>query len=93
MQVSMVNELIKMFDMMAPMVKGLAGGGMGNAMKALQQMQQGGAFNPGAQLQKPKGDTGKRMTPQQRKEEQKKREKMLRKLKRDQKGRPKGEEE
>ena len=92
-QVSMVNELIKMFDMMAPMVKGLAGGGMGNAMKALQQMQQGGAFNPGAQLQKPKGDTGKRMTPQQRKEEQKKREKMLRKLKRDQKGRPKGEEE
>ena len=56
-------------------------------------MQQGGAFNPGAQLQKPKGDTGKRLTPQQRKEEQKRREKMLRKLKRDQKGRPKGEEE
>lgn len=85
-QVPMVNELIKMFDVMAPMVKGLAGGGLGNAMKAIQQMQQGGAFNPGTQLQKMKGDTGKRLTPQQRKDEQKKREKMLRKLKRDQKG-------
>jgi signal recognition particle subunit SRP54 len=91
--VQMVNEVIKMFDVMAPMVKGLAGGGLGNALKAIQQMQQGGAFNPGASLQRAKGDTGKRLTPQQRKEEQKRREKMLRKLKRQQKDRGKGDEE
>jgi signal recognition particle subunit SRP54 len=91
--VQMVNELIKMHDVMAPLVKGMAGGGMGNAMKAIQQMQQGGAFNPGAQLQKPKGDTGKRLTPQQRKEEQKRRDKLLRKLKRDQKGKGKGDDD
>ena len=90
-QVSMVNEVIKMFDIMGPMAKGMAAGKIGDAMKMMQQMQQGGAFNPGAQLQKAKGDTGKRMTPQQRKDEAKKREKMLRKLKREKKDRKPGE--
>jgi signal recognition particle subunit SRP54 len=85
-QVPKVNEVLKMYDMMAPMVKGLAGKGIGNAMKAVQQMQQGGMFNPGAQLQKIKGDTGKRLTPKEKEDLRRKRDKELRKKKREQKG-------
>jgi signal recognition particle subunit SRP54 len=85
-QVPKVNEVLKMYDMMAPMVKGLAGKGMGTALKAVQQMQQGGMFNPGAQLQKIKGDTGKRLTAKEREDLRRKREKELRKKKREQKG-------
>jgi signal recognition particle subunit SRP54 len=84
-QVPKVNEVLKLYDMMAPMVKGLAGKGMGTALKAVQQMQQGGMFNPGAQLSKIKGDTGKRLTPKEKEDLRRKREKELRKKKREQK--------
>lgn len=88
-QVPAVNNVLKMYDTMAPMLKMLAGKGVGGRMAALQQMQSSGMLNPGAQIQKPKGDTGKRLTPQQRKEEALKREKMLRKLKREGKNKKK----
>jgi signal recognition particle subunit SRP54 len=91
-QVPAVNNVLKMYDTMAPMLKMLAGKGVGGRMAALQQMQNSGMLNPGAQIQKPKGDTGKRLTPQQRKEEAIKREKMLRKLKRAKKDGNKGDE-
>jgi signal recognition particle subunit SRP54 len=92
-QVPAVNNVLKMYDTMAPMLKMLAGKGVGGRMAALQQMQSSGMLNPGAQLQKPKGDTGKRLTPQQRKEEALRREKMLRKLKREQKGKKRGDDD
>ncbi|QDU29779.1 Signal recognition particle protein [Anatilimnocola aggregata] len=85
-QAPMVNEVIKMFDIMGPMAKGMAGGNMGTAMKAIEQMQRGGMFNPGAQLAKVKGDTGRRMTAKEKEDMRKKREKELRKKKREQKG-------
>jgi signal recognition particle subunit SRP54 len=88
--VTEVNNVLKMYDTMAPMLKMMAGKGLGGRMQALQQMQSGGMFNPGAQLRKPKGDTGKRLTPKQKEEERKKREKLLRKLKRDQKDKRQG---
>jgi signal recognition particle subunit SRP54 len=85
-QVPVVNELIKSFDVMGPMIKQMSSGGISGAMKSIQQMQQGGAFNPGAQLQKLKGDTGKRLSPKEKEEMRRKREKELRKKKREQKG-------
>jgi signal recognition particle subunit SRP54 len=48
-------------------------------------MKNGGLLNPGAQLNKQKQGTGKRLTAEERKKLQKQREKELRKRKRDQK--------
>lgn len=88
-QVPAVNNVLKMYDTMAPMLKMLAGKGVGGRMAALQQMQNSGMLNPGAQLQKPKGNTGKRLTASEKQAEREKREKMLRKLKREQKNKKK----
>jgi len=85
-QVPEVNNVLKMYDTMAPMLKMMSGKGMMGKMKAIQEMSAGGLFNPGAQLAKPKGDTGRRMTPKEKEEMRKKREKELRKKKREQKG-------
>ena len=64
----------------------MAGKGMGGRMQALNELRRQGAFNPGAQISKPKGDTGKRLTNEERKRMQKQREKELRKRKRESKG-------
>lgn len=77
-----VNELLKQFEVMAPMVKMMAGQGAGNRMQMMQQIQQAGMLNPGARLQKPKGDTGRRLTSQEKAELKRRREKELRRKKR-----------
>jgi signal recognition particle subunit SRP54 len=76
-----VNDLVKQFDGMASMMKGMAGLGMRDRMKQLQQLQSG-MTNPGARLAKPKGDTGKRLTAEERKKLKKQREKDARRRKR-----------
>ncbi len=76
-----VNDLVKQFDGMASMMKGMAGLGMRDRMKQLQQLQSG-LTNPGARLSKPKGDTGKRLTAEERKKQKKQREKDARRRKR-----------
>ncbi|MBW8883827.1 MAG: signal recognition particle protein, partial [Planctomycetia bacterium] len=83
-QVQDVNALIKQFDMMAPVMKAMAGKGMGQRMQALQELQQSGMFNPGGQMPKIKGDTGKRLTSKEKAELRKKREKELKKKKKEQ---------
>ena len=83
-QVQEVNQLLKQFDMMAPIMKTMAGKGMGQRMQALQQLQNSGMFNPGARAPKVKGDTGKRLTSKEKAELRKKREKELKKKKREQ---------
>jgi signal recognition particle subunit SRP54 len=83
-QVQEVNSLIKMFDTMAPIMKSLAGKGMGQRMQALQDLQRGGMFNPGGKMARPKGDTGKRLTSQEKADLRKRREKELKKKKKDQ---------
>src|SRR5262245_2882468 len=83
-QVQDVNALLKQFDMMAPMMKTLAGKGMGQRMQAIQELQKSGMFNPGAKMPKMKGDTGKRLTSKEKAELRKKREKDLRKKKKGQ---------
>ena len=78
-----VSAMLKQFDTMMPMLKMMAGKGTGGRMQALNDLRKQGAFNPGAQLVKAKGDTGKRLTNEERKRLQKQREKDLRKRKRD----------
>jgi signal recognition particle subunit SRP54 len=83
-QVQEVNALLKQFDMMAPIMKAMAGKGMGQRMQAIQELQKSGMFNPGAKVAKVKGDTGKRLTSKEKAELRKKREKELKKKKKGQ---------
>jgi signal recognition particle subunit SRP54 len=83
-QVQDVNALLKQFDMMAPVMKAMAGKGMGQRMQAIQDLQRSGMFNPGARMPKMKGDTGKRLTSKEKAELRKKREKELKKKKKGQ---------
>jgi len=76
-----VNDLVKQFDGMASMMKGMAGLGTRDRMRQLQQLQSG-ITNPGARLGKPKGATGKRLTADERKKQKKQREKDARRRKR-----------
>ena len=78
-----VNELVKQFDGMAAMMKEMAGMGVGERLRKMQQLQAGGFMNPGAQLNKAKGSTGKRLTSQERASLKKQREKELRRRKRE----------
>jgi signal recognition particle subunit SRP54 len=80
-----VNGLLKQYETMAPIMKAMAGKSMMGRMQALNEIQRSGMFNPGAQMPKVKGDTGKRLTSKERAELKKRREKELRKKKREQK--------
>jgi len=80
-QVQDVNALLKQFDMMAPIMKAMAGKGMGQRMQAIQELQKSGMFNPGGGMPKIKGDTGKRLTSKEKADLRKKREKELKKKK------------
>ncbi len=77
-----VNELVKQFDGMASLMKEMAGLGMRDRFKRMQQLQQG-LSNPNAQLQKPKVGTGKRLNSQERAKLRKEREKEARRRKRE----------
>jgi signal recognition particle subunit SRP54 len=78
-----VNELVKQFDGMSGIMKGMAGMGLGDRLKAMQQLQKGGLLDPGAKLAKAKQGTGKRLTADERTKLRKQREKELRRKKRD----------
>ncbi len=80
-----VSDLVKQFDGMASMMKGMAGLGMRERMQQVQQLQ-AQMTNPAARLAKPKGDTGKRLTADQRRKLKKQREKEARRRKRAGKG-------
>jgi len=82
---SEISQLVKQFDGMAQMVTKMAGMGMRDRIKAINDMKNGGLLNPGAQLAKSKQGTGKRLTAEERNKLKKQREKELRKRKRDQK--------
>jgi signal recognition particle subunit SRP54 len=77
-----VSDLVKQFDGMAAMMKGMAGLGMRDRMREVQKLQAGLA-NPAARLGRPKGDTGKRLTAEERRKLKKQREKEQRRKKRD----------
>ena len=79
-----VNELVKMFDMMKPMMAMAAGGNMRDKLGSLGALQGMMSGNPMAAMQglKTKQSTGKRLTPKEREKMAKEREKMLRKMRR-----------
>ena len=57
-----VNELIKQFDSMASLMKGMAGGGMGGAMDMMRKLKSGELMDPTGRVKKAKQGTGKRMS-------------------------------
>jgi signal recognition particle subunit SRP54 len=81
-----VNELIKQFETVSPMIKMMSGKGVGDRMQMMRDLQNSGMFNPGAKFAKPKGDTGRRLSTKEKEEMRRKREKELRRKKRKDKG-------
>jgi signal recognition particle subunit SRP54 len=80
-----VSDLVKQFDGMAAMMKGMAGLGMRERMQQVQRLQ-AQLSNPAARLAKPKGDTGKRLTADERRKLKKQREKEDRRRRRETRG-------
>jgi signal recognition particle subunit SRP54 len=85
-QVSDVNQLVKQYDMMAPLMKAMAGKGLNQRLSALRELQSAGMFDPGSKGLKVKKGTGKRLTPKERAKLKKERERELRRRKRTEKG-------
>ena len=82
-----VNDLVKSFGFMAAKMKEMAQMGLRDRMRAMQQLQAGGFLDPGANLQRAKKGTGKRLTNQEREKLRKQREKDARRRKREDKRR------
>ena len=76
-----MSDLVKQFDGMAGMMKGMAGLGMRERMQQVQKLQ-AQITNPAARLAKPKGDPGKRLTADERRKLKKQRDKEVRRKKR-----------
>lgn len=85
-----VNALVKQFDGMADIMKRMAGMGMRDRLKQVQELQRGGMMDPGAMLARKKVGTGKRLTSEERNKLKKQREKEARKRMRDQKNKKRG---
>jgi signal recognition particle subunit SRP54 len=81
-----VNDLVKQFDAIAPMMTAMAGKGVGDRMQMMRQVQASMMQNPAGALGKKKQATGKRLTAADRARAQKDREKLLKKLKKQRKG-------
>ncbi len=82
---SEVNQLVKQFDGMADMMKRMAGLGVRERMREVQNLQKGGFLDPGSTLTKQKKGTGKRLSARERADLKKQREKEMRRRKRDEK--------
>jgi signal recognition particle subunit SRP54 len=67
-----VSDLVKQFDGMAAMMKGMAGLGMRERMQQVQRMQ-AQLTNPAARLAKPKGDERRKLKKQRDKDERRRR--------------------
>ncbi|MFO0869305.1 MAG: signal recognition particle protein [Pirellulales bacterium] len=78
-----VTQLLKQYDAMAPVMRSMAGEGLMGRLKKVRELQAGGLFNPGAQLLREKKGTGKRLTNKEKADLRKRREKELRRRKRE----------
>ncbi len=82
-EVTRVNELLKMHQQMATMAKSFAGGGAMDRMRMLSALTQQVSSNPFGQMGPvKKGSTGKRLTPKEREANRKRLEKLRRDKKR-----------
>ncbi|MFT5527319.1 MAG: signal recognition particle subunit SRP54 [Pirellulaceae bacterium] len=77
-----VNELVKQFETMKPMMQMMSGQGAEGRMEAMKQMQESGMFDPGSKGQKIKQGTGRRLNPKDKAKLKKQRDKEMRKRKR-----------
>jgi signal recognition particle subunit SRP54 len=87
-----VNELVKMFEPMADMMKSMAGMGIKERMSKMQQLTKSGMLNPGSKLAKQKGGTGKRLTSKEKAKLKKERDREIRRQKRQKRKGGEGEE-
>lgn len=84
-QAADVNQLVKQYEMMSPIMKAMAGKGMGERMSALRDLQNSGMLDPGSRGPKIKKGTGKRLSPKERAKMKKLRQREMRRKKRQQK--------
>ncbi len=80
--VSEVNNLVKQYDVMAPIMKTMASKGMAGRMQAIRELQQSGMMDPGRGMPRLKKGTGKRLNSKERLKQKKQRDKDLRRRKR-----------
>lgn len=82
-QTPVVSQLIKQFEVMKPLMQGMAGKGVGDRMKMMQQLQSSGMMNdPSMRGMKVKQGTGKRLSKAEKEKQKREREKMKRRMKR-----------
>ena len=81
-QAQEVNQLVKQFDQMAPIMKAMAGKGVGGRMEAMRKLQEGGLLDPGGGPPRTKQSTGRRLTPKEKAKLKKQREKEKRRRRR-----------
>jgi signal recognition particle subunit SRP54 len=77
-----VNELVKQFDAMAPVMKQMSSMGVKDRFQMVNELQSGGFLNPGAQLTKQKKGTGRRLSNAEKARLKKEREREARRKKR-----------
>ena len=77
-----VNELVKQFGTISPLMKEMAGLGVRERMKKVQQLQKEGFMDPGSKVGRKKQGTGKRLSPKERAKLKKQREKEARRKRR-----------
>lgn len=82
-----VNELVKQFDVIAPMMTAMAGKGVGDRMQMMRQVQAEMAGNPQGALSKKKQGTGKRLKTKDKAAALRERQKRIKQLKKQKKGR------
>ena len=87
-QTQEISQLVKQYEFVSPLMKAMAGKGMGGRMQALRELQQSGALDPGnsGRLPKMKGSTGKRLSAKEKSDLRKQRDKEMRRRKRQQRG-------
>jgi signal recognition particle subunit SRP54 len=84
-QTQEVNQLVKQYQQMKPVMEGMAGKGMQERMSTIRELQEGALGDPGGTGQKTKRSTGKRLSASEKRKNRKQREKELRKIRREQK--------
>lgn len=91
-QTQEVSQLLKQYEMVAPIMRAMAGEGLMGRLKKIRELQSSGMLDPGARLAREKVGTGKRLTNQEKADLRKKREKELRRRKRADRDRPAGDD-
>lgn len=82
-QTQQVNELVKQYNMVAPIMKDMAGKGLAGRMQAIRELQQSGLLDPGnARMPRTKKGTGKRLSPKEKARLKKHREREQRRRRR-----------